>query len=98
MPVPKDPEKLAAYREKMRQIALERGYGKWMDGRKHTSETIEKMCKTQKRIGGDPEERQRRSERAKANGNGKWMAGRPPHAGIIEYARSRKGKIYEEIY
>jgi hypothetical protein len=55
MPAPKDPEKLAAFREKMRQIALERGYGK-------------------------------------------WMAGRPPHPGVLEYARSRKGKTYEEIY
>lgn len=98
MPNPKDPEKLAAYREKMRRIALERGFGKWMTGRKQPPEVVEKMSQIQKERGNDPEERKRRSERAKAKGYGKWMAGRPAHAGVIEYARSRKGKNYEEIY
>jgi 5-methylcytosine-specific restriction endonuclease McrA len=98
MPAPKDPEKYEAYREKMRQIALERGYGKWMEGRKHTPETIEKMQRQQREMGNDPEERQRRSERAKASGVGKWMIGRSPNSGFIEHVRSRKGKTYEEIY
>jgi hypothetical protein len=36
MPNPKDPIKLAEYKENMRNIALEKGYGKWMKGRKNT--------------------------------------------------------------
>lgn len=98
MSAPKDPEKLAAYREKRRQIALEGGYGKWMEGRKHTPETIEKMRQRQREIGNDPEERQRRSERAKASGAGKWMTGRTGSPQQKESARQRKGKTYEEIY
>lgn len=31
------------YRKKMSKIAIERGYGKWMFGRKLPKETIEKM-------------------------------------------------------
>ncbi len=54
MSAPKDPEKLAAYREKRRQIALEGGYGKWMEGRKHSPETIEKMRQQQRERGNDP--------------------------------------------
>ena len=68
----------------MRSIALERGFGKWMTGRKQPSETVEKIRQTQKEIGNDPEERKRRSKRAKAQGYGKWMAGSPAHAGSIE--------------
>lgn len=98
MSAPKDPEKLAAYREKRRQIALEGGYGKWMEGRKHSPETIEKMRQKQRERGNDPEERQRRSERAKANGVGKWMTGRTGSPKQKESARRRKGKTYEEIY
>ncbi|MEO9028091.1 MAG: HNH endonuclease signature motif containing protein [Ktedonobacteraceae bacterium] len=98
MPAPKDPEKLAAYREKQRKIALERGYGKWMSGKKLSENTMEKMRKAQQEKGNDPEERERRSQRAKTLGYGKWMAGRPAHQKVIDYARSRRGKTYEEIY
>ncbi len=98
MPYPKDPEKFAQYREKRRQIALERGFGKWMKGRKLEPETVEKMRRTQKELGNDPEERQRRSERAKAGGYGKWMVGRPAHEGFIKSLHARRGKTYEEIY
>ena len=34
------------YKEKMRELSLNRGYGKWMVGKKHTTETtIIKMGK-----------------------------------------------------
>lgn len=36
MPTPKDPEKFLQYVENQRKIALERGFGKWMKGRRHT--------------------------------------------------------------
>lgn len=36
MPTPKDPKKFEEYQEKQRKIALERGFGKWMKGRKDT--------------------------------------------------------------
>src|SRR5258707_1508966 len=98
MPNPKDPEKLAAYREKMRKIALERGYGKWMSGKKLSESAIEKMRADQQEIGNNPEERERRSQRAKVLGYGKWMNGRPQNQRMVDYARSRKGKTYEEIY
>src|SRR6266705_3458382 len=98
MSATKDPEKFAQYREKMRQIALERGYGKWMEGRNQPPEVVEKIRQKNKEIGNDPEERQRRSERAKANGTGKWMAGRTTSPRQKESARGRKGKTYEEIY
>jgi HNH endonuclease len=42
VPNPKDPERLAEYRETMRRIALERGYGKWMTGKKMSPESIAK--------------------------------------------------------
>ena len=33
------------YRERRRKMALEKGYGLWMKGKKHTKETIDKMIK-----------------------------------------------------
>ena len=98
MPSPKDPEKLEAYRQRMRAIALERGYAKWMQGRKLSAETVAKMTEKQQVIGRDPAARQRRSERAKSLGYGKWMAGRSAHEKAKEKARQRGGKTYEEIY
>jgi 5-methylcytosine-specific restriction endonuclease McrA len=95
---PKDPEKLAAYRQKMRRIALERGYGKWMAGKKHSAESIEKMRRAQTEIGNDPEERQRRSERAKELGVGKWMAGRPQHPATRTAFDAIRALPYDERY
>lgn len=98
MPAPKDPEKLAEYREKMRRIVLERGYGKWMKGRKLPPETVEKMRNAQQEIGRDPEERKRRSERAKAGGFGTWMAGRPMHPAVKEAFDATRHQTYDEKY
>lgn len=33
------------YKEKMRKIALKRGYGKWMKGKKLSSEHVKNMSK-----------------------------------------------------
>ncbi len=99
MPSPKDPEKLAAYRLRMSQIAKERGYGKWMQGRALSAQTLEKMTAAQQKIGADPQERLARSERAKEKGYGKWMKGRTLPAEVVEkIAAHRRGKSYEEIY
>lgn len=99
MPNPKDPEKLEAYRKKMSEIAKSKGYGKWMQGKKHSPESIEKMKQVQKEIGNDPDERQRRSERAKKKGYGKWMIGRKPSPETVaKRQRFRDGKTYVEIY
>jgi 5-methylcytosine-specific restriction endonuclease McrA len=99
MPNPKDPEKLAAYREKLRAIALARGYGKWMQGRSFSSETVAKMREKQIAIGRDPEERKRRSQRARANGTGKWMKGRTlPQEVKEKIVAHRRAKTYLEIY
>jgi hypothetical protein len=99
MPNPKDPVKLEEYRRKMSEIAKARGYGKWMVGKKLSSEAVEKMRQAQIEIGNDPAERQRRSERALANGYGKWMEGRtlPPER-VEKVAAHKRGKSYEEIY
>lgn len=95
MPLPKDPEKLKAYKERMRQLALERGFGKSRKGQKVSDETKQKMSQSQIERAANPDERKRRSETAKANGCGKWMKGRD----TSHYKRqSRKGKTYEEIY
>lgn len=101
MPNPKDPEKFRIYREKMRAIALERGYGKWMIGKRASVETVEKMRSKQLLICSDPEERKKRSERAKKLGIGKWMKGRKNTPFLVkakEEAKKRKGKKYSEIY
>lgn len=76
MPPPRDPVKLAEYRAKMRRIALDRGYGKWMEGKSPTAETRAKLSAAGKRVADVPGEREARSERAKAAGAGTWMAGR----------------------
>lgn len=60
----------------MRAIALERGYGKWMTGKKASAATVAKMSATHTAIDNEPEERQRRSSRARAAGAGSWMTGR----------------------
>lgn len=97
MPPPKDAEKFARYRAKMRQIALSRGYGKWMLGKTPTVETRSKIAVAQKRICADVEERSRRSDRALRNGNGLWMRGRS-RPGAFRTIELRSGKSYEEIY
>jgi len=97
MPLPKDPIKLAEYKEKQRKNALERGFGKWMLGKHFSEESKEKSRKSHLALI-TPEERKRRSERAKINGYGKWMKGRPPNSGFIEASKARKGKTYIEIY
>lgn len=95
MGTPKDPQKFAIYCENQRRIALERGFGKWMLGKKLAPESIEKLRLAQAEIGNRPEERQRRSQRAKAKGYGKWMLGRD----TSHYNRpDLKGISYEERY
>lgn len=97
MPCPKDPAKLAEYKEKQSRIAKERGYGKWMKGRTLSEETKAKISKKSKEFGNTAEEKLRRSQRAKERGYGKWMKGRSlPH--VSEAAKRRKGLSYEEIY
>lgn len=97
MPLPKDPKKLKEYKEKMSKIAKEKGYGKWMKGKKHSRKTKKKMSKAQKAIA-TPEECHKRSERAKSGGYGKWMKGKKASPKFIAYCKSRKGKTYDEIY
>lgn len=99
MPNPKDPQKLAAYRLKRSQIAKEKGFGKWMQGRKLAPETVAKMSEMQKNLASQPLERQRRSQRAKEKGYGKWMEGRTLPREVKEKIVARKrGKTYQEIY
>ncbi|MBW3634867.1 MAG: HNH endonuclease [Armatimonadetes bacterium] len=99
MPNPKDPEKLAAYRLKMSQIAKERGYGKWMQGRELSVETREKLSLAQKNLCSDPLECQRRSHNAREKGYGKWMEGRTLPVEVKEkIVAHKRGKSYEEIY
>lgn len=101
MPPPKDPEKLKEYREKMRRIALERGYGKWMKGKVRTPMSIEKM--RQANVGKTISEEHRaalRAARQKELGEGKELFG--GEAGKEKRVAScwaqRKGKTYEDIY
>lgn len=99
MSAPKDPEKYRQWKEKLAKVAKEKGFGKWMTGKKLAPEAIEKMKQAQKEIGNDPEERKRRSERAKAKGYGKWMKGRKLDPERVEkVAATKRGKTYEEIY
>ncbi len=98
MPPPKDPKKLQEYREKMSRIAKEKGYGKWMKGKKASDSTKEKM-KVSQLAKITPEERKTRSERALKNGYGKWMKGKKIHPEVVEKtAIHRRGKTYLEIY
>jgi 5-methylcytosine-specific restriction endonuclease McrA len=82
----------------MRAIALERGYGKWMKGKKHSPEAIEKMRRVQAEIGNAPEERQRRAEQAKNLGYGKWMAGRAALPQTRAALAQQAGQDYDERY
>ncbi len=43
MTLPKNKEKLEQYIQKQREIALEKGFGKWMKGRKLSKKTREKI-------------------------------------------------------
>ena len=97
MPPPKDPIKLEEYKQKQRKIALEKGYGKWMKGKKMSQTTLIKMSASQRALI-TPKEKERRSKRAKEKGYGKWMLGRKATPAFIQLGRSRKGKTYEEIY
>lgn len=97
MPNPKDPIKLQEYKEKQRRIALERGFGKCMKGRKRSLAAIEKQ-KATLQANLTEERRKEFSDRAKTNGYGKWMKGRPANPKFVEYAKSQKGKSYEERY
>ena len=98
MPPPRDPIRYQEYCKKMRRIALERGYGGWMKGRRASNSTRVKMSESQRALI-TPEERKRRSERARRLGYGKWMRGR-----IQSPERREKtgvyfrGKTYEELY
>ena len=101
MPPPKDPEKLKEYREKMRRIALERGYGKWMKGKTRTPESIEKT--RQANVGKTISEEHRaalRTARQKEVGEGKELfggeAGKEKRVATVR--EQRQGKTYEEIY
>lgn len=103
MPTPKDPEKLAAYREKMRQIALERGNGKWMRWRPARPGFIEHLRsrkgKTYEEVYGV--ERAEKERESRKIGNKIAKAGkRPAHLLKLqeEIAQKRKGKTYAEIY
>ncbi len=91
MPSPKDPAALEAYRKKMSEIAKAKGYGKWMEGKKHAPEAIEKMRQVQAERGNDPAERKRRSERARTLGYGKWMTGRKLPRDVV--AKMRTGTM-----
>ncbi len=96
MPLPKDPDKLAEYREKMRQIAFSRGFGKWMRGRVRSPEAIAKASASLKTTYNTLEMRQQCSERAKACGSGKWMKGRTsPNK---DKPSPRKGITNEQFY
>ena len=97
MPNPKDPKKLQEYRERMRQIALSRGYGKWMKGRKPTDETKKKRAASLKKKFNTPEMKAKLSKVAKDNGYGKWMEGRFA-PGVSKANKRRKGKTYKELY
>ena len=97
MPLPKDPQKLKEYKEKMSKIAKEKGYGKWMKGKILSDETKHKMSITQKEKA-TPEECLKRKERAISGGYGKWMKGRKANPQFIASAKERKGKTYDEIY
>ena len=97
MPNPKDPEKLAAYREKMRQIALSKGYGKWMKGKKLTEEEKKHRSEAMKRACSSPEHREKMSRVAKEHGVGKWMKGKKCFGVALANLR-RKGLTYKELY
>lgn len=101
MPNPKDPEKLAAYREKQRQNALAGGFGKWMLGKKSKPSTIEKLRKANVGKIISVEHREALS-RARAR---ELAEGKPLFGGLEKSAQrciatglARKGKTYEEIY
>lgn len=98
MPNPKDPAKLAAYRIKQRRIALQRGYGQWMIGKKKDPLSIKMASKSLRKTCSTAKYRQKMSKIAKDNGFGKWMKGRKAYPKFILYCKSRKGKTYKEIY
>lgn len=64
-----------------------------------SDELKKKLSQIQKQIGQDPEERKRRSLRAKALGVGLWMKGRRPSPETsAKRSQHRRGKTYEQIY
>lgn len=97
MPAPKDPEKNRQWREKI--SAAGKGRKLTKPRKPESDETKEKRRQIQLALCSDPEERKRRSERAKAAGVGKWMKGRtlPPET-VEKIVATKRGKTYEEIY
>ena len=101
MPNPKDPIKLAEYRALLSRIAKERGYGKWMKGRRLPQVVKDKMSQSLSKTFNTPEMKLKMSEVAKKAGNGKWMKGRAETPFLQAGQRAvqkRKGKKYSEIY
>lgn len=102
--MPKDPVKQAEYRAKMSRIAKERGYGKWMTGKKHTAESRQKMSAIKKAEGNTPEQRAQRAARARAarardkeNGRDPFSPEARAKARAVTTAQ-RKGRTYADIY
>lgn len=98
MPLPKDPEKVEAYKELLSKIAKDRGFGKWMEGKHLSKEICEKISQTHKKIDNLPEEKERRSERAKRLGVGKWMEDKKCPGVSKSNTERFKGKTFVEIY
>ena len=99
MPAPKDPEKYRQWKEKIAASLKGIKYPNRKSPKPQAPEAIERMRQAQIRRGNDPEERKRRSERAKANGYGKWMKGKTlPAEQVEKMAAHKRGKTYEEIY
>lgn len=103
MPNPKDPQKLQEYREKMSRIAKERGYGKWMLGKKLSEETCHKLSmkrkgKTYSEIYGE-ERAAEESEKRRIGNVGKIKHYSSPETKErLKSGLNRAGKTYSEIY
>ncbi len=106
MPAPKDPIKLAEFKrklsEKFKIIAKEKGFGKWMKGKKLSKETKKKIGswsrnKTYQEIYGDRAEKE--SLKRKLGNRERWIGKkkndlRPKHNGDYQYIEWRK-KVFE---
>jgi 5-methylcytosine-specific restriction endonuclease McrA len=103
MPWPKGQSPSQDHREKLRSAALTAGSGKWMRGRTLEPDRLKKLQAGAAKLLDDPQERLRRSERARAQRVKDKETGRDPftaeaRAKARVTLRGRKGQSYKTLY
>lgn len=97
MPAPKDPIKYKLWKKRLSIVAKQKGFGKWMTGKKVSKSTVDKRRKALIKTWSNKTLRKKMSKIAKKCGFGKWMRGRKLEC-VSKSNLWRKGKSYKELY